>query len=238
MSTKRVLIVDDDEEFAETILGFELEEMGCAVQIASDLQSARKELKEHAFSLVTVDMCLEEESEETLEGEFLLEYIRERFGHIPCLIISGSPCPPDLIFSMSRRYPMIPDGGYLNKRGFNLRRFKDLVARILSAQEDLSTSSGALEDAGARAGGTPSVGRTHRHKLLVGLRRILAVRFDESDLGDLCFDLGVDYESLPGDGKASKVRALLRYVDHRDQIPELVRIGSALRPDISWDDFG
>ena len=204
MSTKRVLIVDDDEEFAETLLGFELEEMGFEVRIAPDLKSARKELKEHAFSLVTVDMCLEEESKETLEGEFVLEYIRERFGHIPCFIISGSPCPPDLIFDMSRRYPMIPDGGYLNKSGFNLRKFKDLVADTLRTQEDLGTSSGALEDAGARVGGTPPVERTRRHKLLVGLRRILAVRFDESDLGDLCFDLGVDYESLPGDGKAKK----------------------------------
>ncbi len=235
MSRKSVLVVDDDEEFAETILGFELEEMGYAVQVASNLKSARRALKEHVFSLVTVDMCLEEDRE-TLEGEFVLEYIREKFRHIPCIVISGSPCPPELIFNMSRRYPMIPDDGYLNKSGFNLRRFKDLVHRILHTRTPDGAVEASREEVGVQAVDGALGESTPRRWYLAKLRRILETRFDEGELRALCFDLDVDYENLPGEGKANKARELVSFLERRDRVPELVRIGNQMRPDVSWGD--
>ena len=143
MSRKSVLIVDEDPEWAETVLGFELEEMGYTVRIAPDCKSARRELEDHNFSLVTVDMCLEEDRG-TWEGSYVLEHVRERYRHIPCVVISGSSCPPGAIFDMSRRYPMIPDGGYLSKERFSLREFKDLVNRVLHARDDKSAPGGVV----------------------------------------------------------------------------------------------
>jgi hypothetical protein len=47
------------------------------------------------------------------------------------------------------------------------------------------------------------------------LRQILATRFSESELRTLCFDLGIDYDDLPGQEKASKARELIAYLERR-----------------------
>jgi len=80
----------------------------------------------------------------------------------------------------------------------------------------------------APAGGAPE------RKLLARLRQILASRFDEGDLRTLCFDLGVEYDDLPGEGKANKARELVVYLKHRNRIGELIETGKRLRPDITW----
>lgn len=71
---------------------------------------------------------------------------------------------------------------------------------------------------------------------LTRLRRILAERFDEGELRTLCFDLGVDYDSLPGRGKAEKATDLVAYLERRERIHELVEVGRLHRSDIPWDD--
>ena len=71
---------------------------------------------------------------------------------------------------------------------------------------------------------------TQERTSLRGLRELLVGRFNESELQDICFDLGVDYESLACGGKADKARALIIYHEHRDLIPELVKEVLSLRP--------
>jgi hypothetical protein len=72
---------------------------------------------------------------------------------------------------------------------------------------------------------------------LIHLRRIFTERFDESELKDLCFDLGVEYEGLRGERYADRVRELLTYFGRRRRLPELVQYGKRARPDIGWDDY-
>jgi hypothetical protein len=74
-------------------------------------------------------------------------------------------------------------------------------------------------------------------KLLIELRRILTTRFSDGELRTLCFDLGIDYAALPGEGKADKARELVAYFERRDRILELIDIGKRVRPDISWNDL-
>ncbi len=69
---------------------------------------------------------------------------------------------------------------------------------------------------------------------LSDLRQIISTRFNEGELQTLCFDLGVDYDSLPGQGVLDKARELIAYQKRRKQIPILVELGERLRPDISW----
>ena len=64
--------------------------------------------------------------------------------------------------------------------------------------------------------------------------KVLADRFDDDELRTLCFALGIDYDSLRGDGKSGKARELIAYLERRNQIPQIVIIGKQLRPDISW----
>jgi hypothetical protein len=73
-------------------------------------------------------------------------------------------------------------------------------------------------------------------KRLAKLRRILVAFFNDSELRDLCFDLGIDYGSLPGGASSDKARELIAYCERHRLIPELVRIGKQQRPDVSWGD--
>jgi formylglycine-generating enzyme required for sulfatase activity len=69
---------------------------------------------------------------------------------------------------------------------------------------------------------------------LTKLRQILTTYFDENELRDLCFDLDVDYDGLPGEGKTGKARELVAYLNRRKRLPDLVKVGKRERPDISW----
>lgn len=68
------------------------------------------------------------------------------------------------------------------------------------------------------------------------LRRLLTERFSDDDLRNLCFDLGVDYEDLPGEAKGGKVRELLLHLDNRDCIDDLIDAVQKERPGVSWRD--
>ena len=58
---------------------------------------------------------------------------------------------------------------------------------------------------------------TESRELRVRLREILSDRFNESELRDLCFDLGISYENLPGSSKADRARELIVYCEQRER---------------------
>ncbi len=66
------------------------------------------------------------------------------------------------------------------------------------------------------------------------LRQILLDYFDEGELITLCFDLGVDYESLPGAGKANKARDLVAYLQRHGRLAQLISLGQQERPHVQW----
>lgn len=64
------------------------------------------------------------------------------------------------------------------------------------------------------------------------LRQLLITSFNEDELQDLAFDLEIDYEALPGNGK--KARELIAYCKRDGCIPELIAACRNLRPKVSW----
>jgi hypothetical protein len=70
--------------------------------------------------------------------------------------------------------------------------------------------------------------------LLIKVIRTLTSRFNDGELRDLSYEIDVDYESLPGEGKSGKARELVAYVDRRRRLKELLQIVKRSRPDISW----
>ncbi len=64
------------------------------------------------------------------------------------------------------------------------------------------------------------------------LREQLRALFSDSELRDLCFDLGIDYENLPGAAKGDKARELILHVERLGRLPELVGRVIELRPHI------
>lgn len=69
------------------------------------------------------------------------------------------------------------------------------------------------------------------HAQMLEMRQMLLVYFDDSELRDLCFDLDVTYEDLPGQGRKDKARELVAYLDRRGRSPELAEKIEQLRPD-------
>lgn len=56
------------------------------------------------------------------------------------------------------------------------------------------------------------------------LRQMLTNKYSLEELRDLCQDLGVDYENLPGEGKSAKARELIAHLQRRDRLPELLQV--------------
>jgi hypothetical protein len=74
----------------------------------------------------------------------------------------------------------------------------------------------------------------HERGYCTQLRQLLTDHFDAEELCTLCFDLGVDYDNLRGEGKTNKVRELVAYLERRGRIPELVATCHHQRPKVSW----
>lgn len=74
-----------------------------------------------------------------------------------------------------------------------------------------------------------------RHR--ASLRQNLIEYFSDGELRDLCFDMRVDYDDLPGQGKADKAREIVSYFERRQRIYELIDKCSDLRPNVDWRDY-
>lgn len=70
---------------------------------------------------------------------------------------------------------------------------------------------------------------------LAEFRRKLLAHFNNSELHNLAFDLGVDYEGLSGQNKNDKARELLAHFKRNVRLPELLDACRGLRPDVSWE---
>ena len=56
------------------------------------------------------------------------------------------------------------------------------------------------------------------------------------DLRILSFDLGIDYDSLAGEGKAERAHALIVRLERRGRIADLLALGRQTRPDVPWEE--
>lgn len=56
--------------------------------------------------------------------------------------------------------------------------------------------------------------------------------FNELELRALCFDLGIDYDDLPGEGAGGKGRELVNWFKRRNKLWVLISAVAALRPDL------
>jgi hypothetical protein len=65
-------------------------------------------------------------------------------------------------------------------------------------------------------------GKTPMDNPLSRLHQFITDRYDLEDLRTLCFDLGMDYDSLRGEGKEAKARELLLYLARRGRLEELL----------------
>ena len=66
----------------------------------------------------------------------------------------------------------------------------------------------------------------------MALWHVLRDRTNAEDLRNLCFLLGLDYETLPGDSRSGKAREIVAHFDRREDLEALAAALHQLRPDI------
>lgn len=74
------------------------------------------------------------------------------------------------------------------------------------------------------------------HERLTQTRDLIRTHFDLGEVKDLCFDLGISYDDLPGDGegKASRVRELVAYCERNGLAEHLLALCQQRRPHVNW----
>lgn len=62
--------------------------------------------------------------------------------------------------------------------------------------------------------------------------RFLVDYFSLDEVQGLCFEMGVEYEDLPGNTKSAKARSLVEHVEHRESLEELKKLMRVARPNL------
>lgn len=75
---------------------------------------------------------------------------------------------------------------------------------------------------------------THNASYLDILQQLINQHFNLAEVQDLCFRLHIDYESVPGDQKPSRIRALLLGLGRKGRLPELIDLLKIERPKMNW----
>jgi hypothetical protein len=77
---------------------------------------------------------------------------------------------------------------------------------------------------------------TESAKYLSTLHEQIDRYFNFSEVKTLCFNLGVDYENIPGDIRSAFIRNLIISLAKRDRLQELVDLARRERPRVNWQD--
>lgn len=73
--------------------------------------------------------------------------------------------------------------------------------------------------------------RAHRLRL----REHLTNYFNQEELRDFCYELGIDYGTLREGGRSAKAQEIVEYMRRRGRLDEIVRLGQRMRPNLEWE---
>ncbi|MCB9434143.1 MAG: hypothetical protein H6668_19395 [Ardenticatenaceae bacterium] len=66
------------------------------------------------------------------------------------------------------------------------------------------------------------------------LHPLLTKYFSMSELHQLAFDLGIEWEEMPGQTRSEKVRSFIGYADRADRLVDLIALARRERPHVDW----
>jgi CheY-like chemotaxis protein len=89
---KRVLVVDDVEDWQKTILGL-LTDEGYEVVAVGDRESALEAVKANRFDLAVIDIRLDETDEDNIAGLSLASEVKSILTDLPVVVITGYQTP-------------------------------------------------------------------------------------------------------------------------------------------------
>ena len=81
----------------------------------------------------------------------------------------------------------------------------------------------------------PSESKTISDNINIGqLRRNMLKALDDDELADLCFDMEIDFDSLRGESKNARVRALILLCERSGRLDKLLAHCRLARPNLAW----
>lgn len=130
--SKRVLVIDDDEDFRNSVTAV-LETEGYSVAAASSGRDGLRQLQEVRPDLVILDVMMENAS----EGYGVNQAIKfqpqfREFQGVPILMVSSIQETPDEVFSRATEVDMVRPDRYLTKP-LDIPRFLATVRRLAPA---------------------------------------------------------------------------------------------------------
>ena len=66
------------------------------------------------------------------------------------------------------------------------------------------------------------------------LHELLTASFNNEEIRTLCFELGVVYDDLGGEGRSDKIRELVLYMSRLNRLDALVEVAIKQRPSVTW----
>lgn len=217
---KRILIVDDESDIRRNIIKGLGEERYEFIECIDETEM-REALKNHDLDVMILDLRIP-----NVRGEFLyytglklLEYTKEVAPHIQVIIFTG------VVYEPHR------EDAY--KLGAHTVFDKEVKPSILSKRirEAIKEKERLLKMSKSSDSST----LTTQTKIDVTiLRTLIDEAFNEGELRDLCFNLNIDYGTLPGNSKSSRVRELILYHQRRNTMSELINALKRIRPNQDW----
>jgi len=136
---RRVLIIDDDADFAASTTSL-LESEGYVVSTARNAKEGLEKVLEESPDLLVLDVMMEHDSAGYQVNQ-ALKYGPgfECFRHIPILMVSSIPIDPASRFSMAGDVDMITPNAYLTKP-VDVARFLHEIRALLGEQPDAVTT--------------------------------------------------------------------------------------------------
>jgi hypothetical protein len=67
------------------------------------------------------------------------------------------------------------------------------------------------------------------------LRRTMSAAFNLDDIRSLCFDIGIDFDTLSGDDKNTKIIELIQSAARLGKLGDLISLCAKTRPNAGWD---
>jgi CheY-like chemotaxis protein len=99
---KHHVLVVDDEIAVRQAAQFLLQELGCSVDVCEDLHGARHLCQQRLPDVILVDLRLRGD----LNGVELLNSLRQEFGAIPALLVTGDTSPDRLRLAAEAGIPL------------------------------------------------------------------------------------------------------------------------------------
>jgi 2-oxoglutarate dehydrogenase E2 component (dihydrolipoamide succinyltransferase) len=118
--------------------------------------------------------------------------------------------------------------------GLSWERYSDIkLTPLLQPDKEDTPSEPLAQESPIQASSNPGSLAGQSGPVRKDLFHLLIIGFSNLELDDLCFELEIEYEDLPAE-KRAKAREMIRYLERRDRLKDLIVAGRKLRPNLPW----